>query len=339
MPVTIEDVARSAGVSTKTVSRVLNGEDSVKEATRRKVLATIEALGYHPNPAAQHLAGGRSNLISLLIHDAASFYGIEILNGLLEVGAARGYRVSIQRGDLDQPNAVEQIIRAAAQRQFDGLILTPPAERAPRLLEALQAQRFPFVQLAPRERLPDRAWVAATDEQGAYDVTRHLLDLGHRRIGLIRGSLDYQASHDRLNGFVRAFAAYHLPPPADLILQGSWRFEAGQTCGMRLLMLPARPTAIVAANDEVAAGVLQAAWRLGLSCPAELSVTGFDDVPLAEQLCPPLTTARQPMREIAKTAMLMLLDALTTGQMTTRGVELATTLVIRSSTGAPPGAD
>ncbi|NWF70021.1 MAG: LacI family DNA-binding transcriptional regulator [Chloroflexi bacterium] len=332
MPVTIEDVAKSAGVSTKTVSRVVNWESNVADDTRYKVLSTIEALGYRPNPSAQHLARGRAGLIGVLIHDATPSYVLEVLNGLLEIGNPRGYRVSLQPCDINEPHAVEGVIRMAAQHQIDGLIFTPPCDQAALLVETLHTLRFPFIMLTPHERTSHYAWVAATDEQGAFEITRHLLELGHRCIGFVQGNSSHQASWDRLNGFRRAFQTYGLETDSTLIVQGSWTFESGLECAMRLLDSAQRPSAIVAANDEVAAGVIQMAWRLGIACPAQLSVVGFDDVPLAQQLCPPLTTVSQPIREIARIAMTMLIEQLIPDSEDTRGIVVPTTLVVRQST-------
>ena len=332
MPVTISDVAHSAGVSIKTVSRVLNWESNVSEETRRKVLSTIEALGYQPNPSAQQLARGRSALIGLLFHDAASSYIIEVLNGLLEISEVQGYRVSLHHCDISNPDDIATVIRMASQRQIDGLVFTPPCDNSTQIVEALQSMDFPFVQLTPHERSPHCAWVTATDEQGAFEITRHLLELGHRRIGIIQGTCNHQASCDRLSGFRRAFLSYGLEPAVDLIQPGSWTFESGLECAAKLLGMKNRPSAIVAANDEVAAGVIQAAWRLGIQCPAQLSVVGFDDVPLAKQLCPPLTTVRQPIREIAKTAMSILIEHLIQGNGKIRNVQVPTQLIVRQST-------
>jgi LacI family transcriptional regulator len=222
----------------------------------------------------------------------------------------------------------------AAQRRVEGFIFTPPCDNAPDLMHELQRLNFPFVQLTPHERCNDCAWVAGTDESGSYEAARHLLGLGHTRIGFIWGNRDHQASWDRFNGYQRALHDAQIELPHHLIKQGSWKYESGLDCARELLSLTEPPTAIMAANDEAAAGVIQAAWERGWDCPAQLSVIGFDDVALARQLCPPLTTVNQPIYDIATTAMSMLVEKLIPGLPVEKTVEVPTRLVIRHSTAA-----
>lgn len=337
MPVTISDVALSAGVSIKTVSRVLNREINVSEPTRNKVLAAIETLGYIPNPSAQGLARGHTGAVGVLIHDATPSYIMEVLNGLIDVGDDRGYRISLHRCDITNAEDVDRVIRSAAQRQVEGMIFTPPCDNSAEIVSALETMGLPFVQLTPHERSDKRAWIAADDEHGAYAATHHLLELGHRRIGFIQGSINHQASWDRFAGFRRALQSYGLEPDQQLIRQGDWSYEAGLINAEKLLAMPQRPTAIIAANDEVAAGAIQTAWRMGVPCPEQLSVVGFDDVPLAKQIWPPLTTVSQPIYLIAKVAMSMLIDTFIQGDGNISHVEVPTRLIVRQSTAQAPG--
>jgi LacI family transcriptional regulator len=214
----------------------------------------------------------------------------------------------------------------------EGFIFTPPCDNSAELTRALQELKFPFVQLTPHERCNDCLWVAATDEQGTYEAACHLLELGHTRIGFIQGNRDHQASWDRLHGYERALREAGIEPDEGMIKQGNWKFESGLECARELLVVPQPPRAIMASNDETAAGVIQAAWERRWHCPEQISVIGFDDVPLARQLCPPLTTVKQPIYEIATAAMSMLVEKIIPGLPVEKTVEVPTRLVIRHST-------
>ena len=333
MPVTLSDVARRAGVSMKTVSRVVNNETRVADTTRQKVLTAIEELGYAPNVWAQRLARGHSGLVGLVMHDATPAYIMDVMNGLMDVGDATGYRISLYRYDVKDPREVAKIVAMAAQQRVEGLIFTPPTDNSPDLVRALQDLGFPFVQLTPQDRCSSCAWVAATDEQGSYDAAHYLIGLGHRRIGFIQGNLDHVASWDRLNGYKNALTSSNIVIDQQLIVGGGWQFENGLACAHQLLTLDDPPTAILAANDDVAAGVIQAAWERDWKCPEQLSIVGFDDVPLARQLTPPLTTVRQPIYRIAVIAMTMLVEELIPGIPTDQSVLVPTEFIPRKSTG------
>jgi LacI family transcriptional regulator len=250
----------------------------------------------------------------------------------MDVGDATGYRVSLYRFDVNDPRQVAQIVGMAAQQRVEGLVFTPPCDNSKELISELQQLKFPFVLLTPHERCNSCMWVAATDEQGSYEAGWHLIRLGHKRIGFIMGNRDHIASWNRLSGYRRALEEAGIDSRNDLIRQGSWQFESGLECAHELLSVPERPTAIMAGNDDAAAGVLQAAWERSLKCPEDLSVVGFDDVPLARQVSPPLTTVRQPIYKIATTAMSMLVEKAILG-LPVEAVEVPTDLVVRYSTG------
>jgi LacI family transcriptional regulator len=227
MPVTISDVAKAAGVSIKTVSRVVNNEHNVSEKTRQKVLSAVEALGYTPNPSAQSLARGYTGEVGLLVYNVADTYMMEVLHGLLDVTEKMSYRVTVSRCDIQQPDDVTRIIRMASQRLVEGFIFTPPCDNSVELIEALQRINFPFVKLSPRERSHHSAWVGTSDEQGCFEATSYLLELGHRIIGFIQGDVDHLGSWHRLEGFRRALRTYGLEPDPELMLQGDWTFDSG----------------------------------------------------------------------------------------------------------------
>jgi LacI family transcriptional regulator len=335
MPVTILDVAKAAGVSIKTVSRVVNKESNVSIQTRDKVLSAIEQLGYTPNPSAQRLARGHTGIVGLLIHDTAPTFVMEVLKGIMDMGELRSYHFSLHRCDVTKPEQVSRVIRMAAQHQVGGLIFTPPCDTSDELIEALQAIQFPFVILMSHDRSPHKAWVVTENEQGSFDLTCHLLELGHRSIGFIQGNADHQDTWDRLAGYKRALQHYGLDFDPTLLRHGVWTSDSGQEHALDLLAKypeTGQPTAIVATNDEMASGVIQAIRQLGLRCPEDISVVGFDNVPLASQLSPPLTTIHQPIREMAARAMEIMIDDFLEGDGIIRHVEMKTRLVIRQST-------
>ena len=332
MTVTIRDVAKHAGVSIKTVSRVVNNEAFVREATRAKVIRAIEELGYVVNVSAQRLARGRSYAIGLIYHDASWHYISHVLRSVLETGLKAGYRTILQPYDADRPNEYEEILRLVTQRSVDGFIFTPPADNSPSLLDDLKSQKIPFVRLTPKDRDCPWPYVTATDRQGAYDMTRYLISQGHRRIGYIRGPLQQKAGYDRFDGYKTALTEYGLKIDPNLVMQGDDYFEGGCLCAQTLLNISPRPTAIFANNDEMASGVLASAHRLGMAVPGELSVVGFDDIPLSRQVWPALTPVRQPIRKIAELATNLLIQILEGEELDTFRHELPTELIIREST-------
>jgi LacI family transcriptional regulator len=332
MSVTINDVAEKAGVSMKTVSRVINREDSVTKETSKKVLEAIDELGYVPNLWAKRLRSGHSGMIALLFYDATPAYLMDVINGLMDCGDHYHYTINLHRINVEDPKQVDRVLTVAEQKQVEGFIITSPCDNSNKLINRLHAINFPFVELTPRKRTPENAWVAATDELGSYEAARYLLALGHRRIGFIQGNVEHQASWDRLNGFKLAMKEAGIEIDNQFIRQGSWTFSSGLREARSLLAMPTPPSAIMAGNDQAAAGVFQAAWELGVTCPEQLSVVGFDDVPLARQLTPPLTTIKQHIFEIAKKAMSVLVEQLIPGTDEEISIQIPTELIIRNST-------
>ena len=333
MAVTIHDVAKRAGVSMKTVSRVINNEPQVRESTRAKVREAMRELGYVPNISARRLARGRSCVIGLIFHNATWHYIDNVIQGVLETAREEGYNTLIHPCDVENPEDRAEVLELVEQQQVDGLIFTPPSDNEPDVLQQLWDWQVPFVRLTPLDREIPWPYVTAQDRQGAYDMTQHLLELGHRRIGFIMGDPGHRASHDRLEGYKAALESHRIPPDPDLIKQGDFHFESGQRLGQELLTMTPRPTAIFAGNDNMAVGVLSVAHRFGIAVPEELSVAGFDDVRLAYQVWPPLTTVRQPIQEAARRATSLLVELLENKSPDPIQYELETTLVIRESTG------
>jgi len=332
LPVTIRDVAKHAGVSIKTVSRVINNEAFVRDETRAKVLQTIDDLGYVVNVSAQRLASGRSYAIGLIYHDASWHYTNHVLQNVLETGRRAGYNVILHPCDARRPDDCRDILRLVSQRSVDGFIFTPPSDNSVNLLNELCASDVPFVRLTPRDRDCPLPYVTTTDRQGAYDMTRYLLSQGHRRIGFIKGPPEQTAGYDRFDGFRAALEEQGMRAYPALVMQGDDHFEAGRACADTLFDIQPRPSAIFANNDEMASGVLVAAHQRGISVPEELSVVGFDDIPLSRQVWPPLTTVRQPIRKMAELATNLLIRLLEGGELDAHRYEIPTKLIIREST-------
>lgn len=328
--VTIKDVSREAGVSIKTVSRVLNNERYVGEETRARVAATVARLNFRPNSAARALAGRRSFQIALICDNPSPYYVYEMQSGIRDRCEADGVRMIAQPYDRNSPKLLADIESLIEATHIDGLILTPPASDHPAVLALLARHGVAFVRVSPGS---DPLLAPATyidNSAAAAAMTRHLLGLGHRRIGFITGQSGYATSGQREAGFRQAMAAADCAVDAALVRQGAYDFASGAAEAEALLALATPPTAIFASSDDMAAGVLSVAHRRGLAVPGTLSVAGFDDTALAGYVWPPLTTIRQPIRELAHQAA----DLLLSGTCVQR--EIAFALIVRGSTGPVP---
>lgn len=326
---TIKDVATRAEVSFKTVSRVLNGEPHVRKEVRDRVLAAAAELDYRPNIAARGLIGARSRLIGFLYDNPNYSYVTEGEIGALLRCRDVGYHLAIEPVD-SQAGIGRQIEQIIASLRLDGVILTPPISDDAEALEALDRLGVPHVRIAPVAARDQGPCVYIDDTEAAHALTRHLLDLGHHAIGFVQGHPDHGASHMRLSGFEAAMR--EAGRPAAAIAQGYFTFESGIEAGRRLLSAPARPTAIFAANDKMALGVMAAAREFDLSIPGDLSVAGFDDTRAAQMSWPQLTTARQPIDEMCAVAADMLI-AMAAGEVVEdRARKLAFEIRVRAST-------
>lgn len=320
---TITDVSRAAGVSIKTVSRVLNNERYVGAETRARVEVAVASLRFRPNTAARSLAGGRSHQIGLVCDNPSPFYVHQMQLGVRDRCAEAGVRMIAQPYDRHGCGALDEIEELIDTTRVDGLVLTPPITDDAAVLERLAERGVPFVRVAPGTQLDLSPSVFIDNAAAAGAIVRHLLDLGHRRIGHVGGDPSFAASAQRRAGFV-AVAGHD----EAYLRDGDFSFASGAAAGADLLALPVPPTAIVAANDEMAAGILSTAHRLGVTVPAQLSVAGFGDDAVAGLVWPPLTTVLQPTRALGYHAADLLLAP---GDVRHR--ELPWTLVVRSSTG------
>jgi LacI family transcriptional regulator len=338
---TIKDVAERAGVSLKTVSRVINREASVRADTRERVERAIEAMGYRPDPSARSLRSTHSYAIGLVYDNPNAHYVISMQEGVLSACRERGYGLQIHPCDSSSPKLAEELVALARRSRLAGLVLAPPMSEQAELIARLKAQGIPFVRIiASREDPQDGSpcvWV--DDRDAAYAITEHLIQLGHTRIGFLWGEPHHRSSPERYQGYADALKDYGIPLDRKLVLPGRYAFDDGFRGARKLLALKQPPTAIFGSNDEIAAGVLAAARSMGLDVPWDLSIAGFEDNPFSKQAWPALTTARQSTREIGRHAALRLMAELRRGEEA--GVAPAANegfvpeLVVRGST-APP---
>lgn len=307
-PATITDVAALAGVSIKTVSRVLNREPRVSTDTQAKVLSAVETLSYRPNVMARGLASRRSALIGLVCENPSLHYIHSVQLGAMRKAAELGMHVAVVHGG-GRGLRPEDVLRFVHETHLAGLILAPPIGDDPRLIEMLLGEGVRVVGIAPRAPHPAIPSVYIDDVSAAREITELLLRLGHARIGLIEGPADHGASHWRKQGFAQAMAAAGRRIDPEFLRQGDFSFRAAMDAGAALLEREVRPTAVFACNDDMAAGVLAAALRLGISVPDQLSIAGFDDSSIATIVWPQLTTIRQPVDAMAEQAVRLLVEA------------------------------
>ncbi|MDP3551899.1 MAG: LacI family DNA-binding transcriptional regulator [Novosphingobium sp.] len=326
----IRDVAAKAGVAVKTVSRVLNGHPYVSADTKARVEEAMRALDFRPSVAARILSGAKSNQIALIYDNHSPYYMFQIQTGCWDFCRANNIRLLAQPVDVADPLVGEQVRGLVSETHVDGIILSSPVTDCDPVLRALEAMDIPFVRISPGTNHALTSSVFMDDAQAADDMTTHLINAGHRRIGFIKGHQNHMASDDRLFGYRRALDRAGISYDPVLVCEGEFDFDSGTRGANALLDLPNRPTAIFASNDDMAAGVLAIAHDRGINVPAELSVAGFDDTTLARTVWPPLTTIHQPMIELARTATEILIAG---GDISHR--RLPHTLVERASV-APP---
>lgn len=302
MTATIKEVAALAGVSFKTVSRVLNGEPHVREALRQRVLSAVEQLGFHPNQAARRLAGRRSYLLAFLYAGPTpTFYIAGLQAGAAQYCRAHGYHLIVEPFDGASPDRLETLDRLVSVINPDGVFVAPPLSWDLELIEELARRGVRCARIAGLGPAP--GFNLQTDERGAgRKAADHLISLGHRRIGMVAATAEFKAARARYDGYCDALAAAGLPLDPELIGEGALDFESGLEAGARLLDLADRPTAIFAANDQMALGVLRAARERGLAVPGDLSLVGFDDMAASRSSWPTLTTIRQPLEQMGAAA-------------------------------------
>jgi LacI family transcriptional regulator len=342
--VTIKHVAADAGVSLQTVSRVINNEPNVRPEMKRRVQDSINRLGYVPSIAAQRMSGSRSYLILAIndrertIADWQARQGTDwvdqmLLGGMLTC-AEHGYRMILELVDTHNDHVERELLSAIAALQPDGIILTPPHSDNPQIVALLAGQNIPFVRIGSQENgagIP----ISMDDEGSARTATRHLLAHGHRRIGFIAGSPEYNLSGWRVDGWQNAMAEAGLATDA-LLQSGDFSYSSGEIAARILLTGAQRPTAIIASNDQMALATLEVARSLGLEVPKDLSVISFDNTPLVHFTQPPLTAIDQPIAATASKGVELIIAAQKGASSPQSLTIISADLVERGSVAAPP---
>jgi len=309
---TIDDVARHSGVGRTTVSRVLNGGPNVRDEVRRRVLASVESLDYRVNPQARSLAGGGGGMLALILAsdleaEPNSFYASALELGALRECLSLGYQLLTGHVPPQSPDRRQQVLELMTAQGCRGLILTPPFADDVTLIEEIRARGCEVATISPGG--PGRSvadGVGIDDEAGGHDIAEHLLQLGHRRFAFISGIEGHLSAEQRFDGLKRALREHGLDPDDVEMARGDFTFRSGSVLAARMLDMPNPPTALICANDDMAAGALSVAHGRGLNLPDQLSITGFDDTPVSSIVWPPLTTVHQPLKDMGREAVLAL---------------------------------
>jgi LacI family transcriptional regulator len=331
---TIHDVARQVGVSAMTVSRVINGHKYVTDETREKVYRGIKALGFSPNAAARNIHGGAR--IALIYTNPSSSNLANYLMGAFRQGAIGGCQLHAEPAALPDPlEGLKKLVSAG----FDAVILPPPLCDSDAVFGFLERRAVQALSFATAELRPDRSAVIINDFEGARMMTGHLLELGHRDIAFVQGDPAHSPAKRREAGFRQSMAEAGLQVKPQRIAPGFFTYRSGLQAARQLLESQDRPTAVFAANDDMAAAVAAVAHGLGLSIPGDLSIAGFDDTPVASTIWPELTTIRQPIADMASAAVEIMMDAVRRVRLDQAPKPqhrlMPLSLVIRASTAVP----
>lgn len=307
---TINDVARLANVSKKTVSRVINQSPLVREDTRERVKAVIRELDFVPDPQARGLAFRRSFLVGMIYDQPSPTYVVNMQQGILDALKGSGLELVVHPCHRGSETLLDDIRGFVERQRLFGVIMPPSVSEDERVIALLRDLGCPYVRIASVSLDEPAAMVVTHDGRGAAEAAHHLCDLGHRRIALVRGLATFRSSAERSKGFIEALADRGRSLPAAYDVQGAYTFESGVDAGRALLALPEPPTAIFCLNDDMALGLMQAAREAGLELPRDLSVVGFDDLPMAARVWPNLTSVRLPIRDMGRMAAEKLLAPL-----------------------------
>lgn len=331
---TINDIARLAGVSKKTISRVINQSPFVHEETRQRVNDIIKQTGYAPNPQARALAFRKSFLIGLIYDNPNAEFVVNMQYGALDALRGSSFELIVHPCDRRSPDFISSVQQFVERQKLHGVILLPPISENAALLKMLEQVECPHVSLACVRIEEATHRVVSGDRDACAEAALHLATLGHKRIAVITGPEGHRSTQERLSGFTDALRKRGIEVPPELIVGGGYTFESGVQAAEMLLSVRQRPTAIFASNDEMAAGVYQTAHRLGISIPGQLSVVGFDDSPIASRIWPPLTTIRLPIRLMARLGATQLMQP--SDSRSGQDAFVVPHLVTRNSTQAPP---
>ena len=329
---TLDDVAAEAGVSPKTVSRVLNNEPNVRDTTRKRVLDAADKLGYRPNPAARSLASSKSYTIAHLHDNPDRDYISRLNSGIYRACKESNYFLFVEPLNRLDENLNERITSFLATSGVDGVVLSPPLTDYQPLIGVLQEKQIPVVAISPESQRDHVASVGIDERDAASIMTRHLLALGHSKIGYIAGPAEHGSAARRREGFLSAIEAAGIRTDQCPQDTGDFSFRSGLEAATRLLQRTERPSAIFAASDEMAAGAMTAAFQLGLQVPEHISIAGFDASHIGETIWPPLSTIRQPVSLMAERAARWLISGNLYDEDKPRREEFACELITRPST-------
>ena len=334
---TIMDIARMAGVSKKTVSRVINHSGLVREETRKRIQKIVDEHGYQPDPQARALALRRSTLVALISNQPNPAYNVDMQSGILQGIDGTAYQLIIRPCDRTSPTLYDDICDIVTHQKLFGVILTPSISEDDGLIGRLRQIRCPYVRIAAVSLDAPENMIETHDYVGAAEAARHIASLGHKRIAHIPGPDTFLSAAERLRGFRVGLAEYGLRIEDRYLIAGGYTFDSGVDCAERLLALDEPPTAIFTGNDEMAVGAYQAVRKAGLRVPDDVSIVGFDDSPIAARVWPTLTTVRLPIVHMGRIAVQLLVsnhDRMAMEPPTATSV--MPSLVVRDSTAPPP---
>jgi LacI family transcriptional regulator len=333
---TINDVARLASVSKKTVSRVINRSLLLNEDTRERVLAVIKTLGYVPNPQARALALRRNFLIGLIHDNPNAQMVLNVQQGILEALQGTEFELVVRPVDRRSSAMLDDVRHFLERQRLFGVVLLPPISENDALARLCDELGCRYTRMGSAALDDADHMVASNDREAVREATAYLIGEGHRLIGLVEGPHGFRSAHERRLGFEDALSAAGLKLSRSLVADGNSTFESGIGAGNRLLDSSPRPTAIFACNDEMAAGVLHAARARGLSVPEDLSIIGFDDTPIAAHIWPPLTTVRWPIVSMARSAAIKLVGTMIDPEARTGQPSTFPSALVRRASVAPP---
>jgi LacI family transcriptional regulator len=335
---TINDVARLAGVSKKTVSRVINNSPLLNEETRGRVEKVIKQLGYVPNPQARALALRRNSLVGLIHNNPNAQTVINVQQGMLDALQDTDFGLVVRPVDRTSPSMLDDVRNFLERQRLFGVVIMPPLSENDALARLCDDLGVRYARMGSAELDDPDHLVASNDRHAVRDAVTYLIEQGHRRIGLIGGPHGFRSASERRLGFEDALRAAKIKLPRSLIAEGSYTFDSGLEAGNLLLDLVPPPTAIFSANDEMAAGVLHAAMQRGLNVPQDLSIIGFDDTAIAAHIWPPLTTIRWPTVSMGRSAALKLVGDIIDPDNNGEEPSMFVSTLVRRGSVSPPKA-
>lgn len=333
--ITINDIARLAGVSKRTVSRVINQSPKVGELTKQKVEQIIAEYNYVPDKQARGLASSRSYLLGLVYDNPDALYIDEVQRGVLDICSQKGYELVVHPCRYKADDLNQNVMNFVRRSKLDGVIILPPASEVDALGDELDERAVPYVRLVSGHTEATDKFVMANDRHAVSEMARFIVSLKHEKVAMITGPLNYRSSRERYEGFTETMASLGYPLPPEFIVEGTNQYESGIELGRKLLTADDKPTAIFANNDEMASGILKAAYELNIKVPEQLSVAGFDDNLMASRIIPALTSMKRSVRQMAKYAANKLIAKVegNNPQAVIQNCTVHPELVIRDSTG------